>query len=70
MSDRTTVPAWAPTKVPPLRADVDRQSRELRQAMRRVMARQTVGLYIGLSMLLGYAAGAATAVYTCTGALA
>lgn len=57
---------WHPTKVPPLRADVDRR----RRALRRALAAEAKAWALGAAGLAGTAAGAVAALYTCTGALA
>jgi hypothetical protein len=57
---------WPPTKVPPLRADVDRR----RRALRRALAAEAKAWALGAAGLVGAAAGAVTAIYTCPGGLA
>lgn len=58
--------AWAPTKVPPLRADIDRR----RRALRRALAAELRVLALGGAGLAGTAIGAIIALCTCPGALA
>ena len=53
-----TEPNWHRTKVPPLRADLDRQSREYRQSLARV---GRTGWFT-LAALLGFAIGALAAL--------
>lgn len=53
-----TEPTWTPVRVPPLRRDLDRQSREYRQSLARV---GRTGWFM-LSALLGFAAGAFAAL--------
>lgn len=57
--------AWAPTKVPPLRADIDRRRRALRRAL---AAQLRVWAIIGAG-LAGISLGASVALFTCPGVL-
>lgn len=57
--------AWPPTKVPPLQADYDRIYRRYRRSVKAV--ERAWGF--SAAALVGFAVGAATALYTCTGAL-
>lgn len=67
MPDLLTLgPSWEPTKVPPLRADIDRR----RRALRRALAAELRAWALGGAGLAGAALGAIVALYTCTGALA
>lgn len=57
---------WEPTKVPPLRTDVDRR----RRALRRALAAELRAWALGGAGLAGTALGAIVALYTCPGVLA
>jgi len=57
---------WPPTKVPPLRSDIDRR----RRLYRRHLAKIERNGWVTLSGLVGFAVGAITAIYTCPGGLA
>lgn len=59
-------PSWEPTKVPPLRVDIDQRRRALRRAL---AAELRTWALIGAG-LAGTATGAIVALCTCTGALA
>lgn len=58
MPERVPALVWAPTSVPPLRADIDRHRREYRRSLRRI---ERTG-WVAVSALLGFVGGAFAAL--------